>query len=85
MRDGDNLMSKTRIVQTDIFEAKSKTGRIYVIAEQTIQVMRTLEDESNTGWMDGAKYYLVKSGGTAKKLSVTEFHLIASGENATRM
>lgn len=78
-------MSKTRTVQTDLFEAKSKTGRIYVISEQTTQIMTTFLDNSNTGWMDGTKHYKVRSGGSANKLSEAEFHILASGEDATRL
>jgi len=78
-------MNKTRTVQTDLFEAKSKTGRVYVISEQTTQIMSTFLDNSNTGWMDGTKHYKVRSGGSANKLSDTEFHILASGEDATRL
>jgi hypothetical protein len=78
-------MNKTRTVQIDLFEAKSKTGRIYVISAQSTQIMTTYLDNSNTGWMDGTKHYKVRSGGSANKLSETEFHILASGEDATRL
>lgn len=78
-------MNKTRTVQTDLFEAKSSTGRVYVISEQTTQIMTTFLDNSNTGWIDGTKHYRVKSGGSANKLSETEFHIVASGEDVTRV
>jgi hypothetical protein len=78
-------MNKTRTIQTDLFEAKSKTGRVYVISEQTTQIMTTFLDNSNTGWMGGTKHYKVRSGGVANKLSETEFHILASGEDATRL
>ncbi|MDF9773331.1 hypothetical protein [Pseudomonas baetica] len=78
-------MKKTRTVQTDLFEAKSKTGRVYVISEQTTQILTTFLDNSNTGWIDGSKCYKVRSGGSANKLSETDFHILASGEYATRL
>jgi hypothetical protein len=78
-------MNKTRTIQTDLFEAKSKTGRVYAISEQTTQIMTTFLNGSNTGWMDGTKHYKVRSGGSANKLSETEFHILASGEDATRL
>jgi len=72
-------------VQTDLFETKSKTGRVYEISEQSTQIMTTVLDNSITGWMDGEKTYKVRSGGFANKLSENEFHIFASGENATRI
>ena len=78
-------MDTTRIVRTDLFEVKSGTGRIYEISEQTTQTKTTPADGSNMGWIEGAKQYKVRSGGSASKLSQTEFHIIASGEDAIRI
>ena len=78
-------MDRTRIVNTDQFEVKSITGRIYEIFEQTTQTKTSFGDDSNTGWIDGAKQYKVRSGGCANKLSQTAFHIFASGEDATRI
>ena len=78
-------MDKTRVRQTDLFEVRSKTGRVYEITEQTMQIMTTFLDNSNTGWLDGKKRYLVKSGGSANMLSDSEFYMVSSGENASRV
>lgn len=78
-------MNRTRSKQTDLFETKSKTGRVYEIFEESTQIMTTGLDNSNTEWVDGAKIYKVRSGGFANKLSEKEFHIFASGENATRI
>ena len=78
-------MDTTRIVNTDQFEVKSITGRIYEIFEQTTQTKTTCGGDSDTGWVDGAKHYKVRSGGCANKLSQTGFHILASGEDATRI
>jgi hypothetical protein len=81
----DETMSRTRTVQTDLFETKSKTGRVYEITEQSTLIMTTVLDNSDTGWMVETKHYKVRSGGFANKLSENEFHIFASGENATRI
>ena len=78
-------MDRTRVVNTDQFEVKSNTGRIYEIFEQTSQTKTTLGGDSDTGWIDGAKHYKVRSGGCANKLSQSKFHILASGEDATRI
>lgn len=78
-------MDKTRIVHTDQFEVKSSTGRIYELSEQTTQIKTTFESNSKMGWINGNKHYSVRSGGSANKLSQTEFHILASGEDATRL
>ena len=78
-------MDTTRIVNTDQFEVKSITGRIYEIFEQTTQTKTTFGGDSNTGWKDGVKHYKVRSGGCANKLSQTGFHILASGEDAIRI
>lgn len=77
-------MNKTRIKKTDLFEAVSTSGRIYVVTEQTCQSRAALIDGSYTRWIDGAKQYLVRSGGFATQLEENEFHMLASGENAIR-
>lgn len=81
----DETMNRTRTVQTDLFETKSKTGRVYEISEQSTLIMTTFLDSSDTGWMVETKTYKVRSGGFANKLSENEFHIFASGENATRI
>ena len=78
-------MDKTRIVNTDLFEVKSATGRIYEICEQTIQIKATCADGIKAGWISGNRRYKVRSGGSANKLSHTEFHILASGEDANRL
>lgn len=78
-------MIKARTVRTDLFEAKSQTGRTYEIEELTTQFMTTGLDGSNSRWLDQAIHYHVRSGGSANKLSQTEFHILASGEDATRI
>jgi hypothetical protein len=78
-------MDRTRVVSTDQFEVKSISGRIYEISEETTQTKSTFGGDSNTGWLDGAKHYKVRSGGTAYKFSQTGFHILASGENASRI
>lgn len=78
-------MDKIRIVLTDQFEAKSSTGRIYELSENTTQIKTTFSNDSKNGWIDGIKQYSVRSGGSANKLSPTEFHILASGEDATRI
>ena len=77
-------MDKTRVVQTDQFEVRSSTGRIYELSEETTQIKTTLVNDSETGWIDENKHYNVRSGGSANKLSQTEFHILASGEDAIR-
>lgn len=72
-------------MQTDLFEAKSKTGRVYEIFEQSTLIMTAVPDNSDTGWIVETKNYKVRSGGFANKLSENEFHIFASGENATRI
>ena len=81
----DETMNRTRTKKTDLFEAKSKTGRVYEISEQSTPLMTTFLSNSNTGWMNETKHYKVRSGGFAKKLSENEFLILASGENATRI
>ena len=78
-------MDKTRVVQTDQFEVRSSTGRIYELSEQTTQIKTTFVNDSETGWIDGNKHYKVRSGGSANKFSQTEFHILASGEVAIRL
>lgn len=78
-------MDKTRIVRTDLFEARSSTGRIYEIEEMTTQTMTTGADGANAGWTQSSRHYQVSSGGHAHKLSHTEFHILASGEEAVRI
>ena len=85
MKYKDETMDRTRVVNTDQFEVKSITGRIYEIFEQTTQTKTTFGGDSDTGWVDGAKHYKVRSGGCANKLSQTGFHILASGEDATRI
>lgn len=72
-------------MRTDLFETKSKTGRVYEITEQSTFTMTNVLENSNTGWMVETKNYKVRSGGFAYKISENEFHIFASGENATRI
>jgi hypothetical protein len=81
----DETMTRTRTVQTDLFETKSKTGRVYEITEQSTLTMTNVMENSNSGWLVETKNYKVRSGGFANKLSENEFHIFASGENATRI
>jgi hypothetical protein len=77
-------VEKTRVKQTDLFEVKSITGRVYEVSEQTMQIMTTFLNGSNTGWLDGTKRYVVISGGSVIKVSENDFFIVASGETATR-
>lgn len=72
-------------MRTDLFEIKSKTGRVYEITEHSTLIMTSVLENSNTGWMVETKNYKVRSGGFAYKISENEFHIFASGENATRI
>lgn len=78
-------MNKKQIVQTDLFKAKSESGKVYEISEQTTQIKTIFMDNTDTGWMNGSKSYLVRSGGLANKISDTEFEIVTAGEIATRL
>ena len=49
------------------------------------QTMTTGADGANAGWTQSSRHYQVSSGGHAHKLSHTEFHILASGEEAVRI
>ena len=83
--ENGRTVNRTRTVQTDLFETKSKTGRVYEISEQSTLSMTTVLNNSDTAWIVETKTYKVRSGGFANKLSENEFHIFASGENATRI
>lgn len=72
-------------MRTALFESISKTGRVYEITEQSTLIMTTGLNNSDTDWAVETKIYKVRSGGFANKLSENEFHIFASGENATRI
>ena len=80
----DEAIMKRRTVTTARFKAKGESGRIYEIIEQADQLFE--QPLSGPGkWKTGTKEYLVSTGGSANKISDTEFHIVLTEENATRI
>ena len=76
---------KTRLQQTDAFQAKTESGKVYGITELTEQMYQEFLNSADNGWADGMKEYRVSGGGHANKKSKTEFEIVATGEIATRI
>lgn len=76
---------KTRQQQTDAFQVKTESGKVYGITEFTEQMYQEFLNSADNGWADGMKEYRVSGGGHANKKSTTEFEIVATGEIATRV
>ena len=76
---------KSRQQQTDAFNVKTQSGKIYGIAEFTHQIYQEFLNPADNVWADGMKQYKVSSGGNANKKSDTEYEIVATGELAVRI
>lgn len=76
---------KTRLQQTDAFQAKTESGKLYGITEFTEQMYQETLSAADNGWIDGMKEYRVSSGGHANQKSKTVYEIVATGEMATRI
>ncbi len=76
---------KTRLQQTDAFQAKTESGKVYGITEFTEQMYQEFLNGAENGWADGMKEYRVSGGGHANQKSKTEYEIVATGEMVTRI
>ena len=76
---------KTRQQQTDAFQVKTESGKVYGITEITDQLYQESISSSANAWINGMKEYRVVGGGHANKKSDLEFEIVATGEIATRI
>jgi hypothetical protein len=78
-------MAASRSRETDRFEVKGSTGRIYTITERTDQIDVTTLDDEFRRWEDVQKSYLVLGGGSVSRINDSSFVLVATGETVTRL
>lgn len=76
---------KTRQQQTDAFQVRTESGKVYGVTEITDQMYRESLSSSANGWIDGLKEYRVVGGGHANKKSDQEYEIVATGEIAIRI
>ncbi|WP_455830333.1 hypothetical protein [Pseudomonas fluorescens] len=76
---------KTRQQQTDAFQVKTDSGKVYGITEFTEQMYQEFLNPADDKWTDGMKAYKVSGGGNANRKSATEYEIVATGEIGTRI
>lgn len=76
---------KSRQQQTDAFQVKTESGKVYGITEYTEQTYHEFLNPADNGWADGMKGYKVAGGGNANRKSAAEYEIVATGEIATRI
>jgi len=78
-------MATTRIIQTDQFQVKGSSGKVYTITEETTQHDGTTISDTHTQWKNGLAGYTVQGGGAANKSASGEFVIVATGESCVRI
>jgi len=78
-------MAASRSRETDRFEAKGPSGRIYTITERTEQIDVTALDDQIRRWEDVHKSYLVLGGGSVNRVDESAFIIVATGEIVIRL
>lgn len=76
---------RTRQLQTDAFQVKTESGKVYGITEYNEQMYQEFLNPADNGWADGMTGYKVAGGGNANKKSATEYEIVATGEIGIRI
>lgn len=76
---------RTRQLQTDAFQVKTESGKVYGITEYKDQMYQEFWNPADNGWTDGMTGYKVAGGGNANRKSATEYEIVATGEIGIRI
>lgn len=78
-------MLRSRLVESGLYEAESKSGTRYTIVAETRQLGFDTNESTSTSWRNGPIYYRTLDHKPVFWVSNQEFTIVHTGEIVTRL